>query len=265
MAERSENKLRVTKDYKMFLECKENRPVDLGKRKDLRCSMQENGYLTAYPLHCVRNGKGLVVRDGQHRLAIAMELGLPVWYVVCNDDAAISQINSTQRPWRLPDYAGSYAAQGKKEYAELLSFAEQHGLPLSTCTHILSNRGGRFSSTDLQRTFKGGGFTITSRGVADRVARIYGAFGKLCPAVKTYLFAQALFAFCQVGDIDDARLISGAKRWPERLMKYGTRDGYLAMLEEVYNYGRHTKYPLKIEAENAMRSRNVCQAKQANP
>jgi len=68
-------------------------------------------------------------------------------------------------------------------------------------------------------------------------------------------------AVCRVAGLDVTRLRSGAKRRRDRLISYSTRDAYLGMLEEVYNFGRHSLVALKMEATAAMRARSAATKK----
>lgn len=253
MAEQKKYKLHVTKDYKLFTHSLDNRPVNPEKRKKLQDSMQSYGFIAAYPVHCVRESGRLSIRDGQHRFAVAQKLGLPIFYVVCEEMVSIPQINNTQKAWGLADYAGSFAAQGKTDYTEVIAFAERHNMPLSMAMAILTNTG---TAANPSRKFKDGSFRIKSRPLAERVAKLYSGIGEVNSTIKTRFLLSALFAVAVLPDVDDSRLLAGARRYPEALKRYGTRDGYLDMLEQIYNYGRHTKTSIRIAAENAMRDRN---------
>jgi len=260
MSKKQSPKITKTKNYGLF-HLARNRPVDISRprRKKLRQSMQQYGYIDAYPVLCVRENRQLFVYDGQHRLAIAKELGLPVAYTVIDDAIDIPFINNTQQTWALNDYAQVYADAGKKDYRELLAFVAQHEIPLSTAIAILGRRSsaaGGNAHGPAMNVFRQGEFTITGRKMADRVARLYAEFRQLSKAMSTRFFIAAIFAVCQVDGIDDHRLVKGARRCPENLVKYGSRDAYLTMLEHVYNFGRSRKEPIKIAAENAMRERN---------
>lgn len=261
----SDSKLRATRDYSLFVDSVDNRIVDLAKRKKLRQSMAEHGFLPAYPLHVIRLPSGkLRIRDGQHRFAVAQELGLPVYYVACEADVSIPDINNTQRPWNLHDYAGSFANQNKRDYVTLAEFSRQHNLSLSMSVYLLGDILASAQSCLLQR-FRSGRFVVKDRARADRVANLYNQIGALCPAVKTRFLLSALTAVCAIPQLDDERLLTCARRCPEQLMKYGSRDGYLAMLETIYNYGRHAKLPLKFLAENIIRERNPATRNKPEP
>lgn len=245
-------KLTWTKNYDLFTHSNDNRPVNLATRSDLVASMQEYGFIPAYPIHCIRHKSKLLVRDGQHRLAVAQKLGLAVPYVVCDDDAPISRINNTQKKWTPRNYAESFAQQGKTEYQELLRFVDAHGIPVFLAVDILADNTG----SQNRIRFQSGEFKIKSFEKASRIARLFARIGCLSPRIKTSYFADALSAICNLPDLDDNRLVAGAERRPEVLIRYGSRDGYLTMLEDIYNFGRQNRVALKIPAENIMRSRN---------
>jgi ParB-like chromosome segregation protein Spo0J len=72
-----------TRNYRLFeRDSGENRPLDIKKHKKLMESMKKYGFLEVFPVVVTRNGGDkLIVKDGQHRIAIAEALGLPVYYV----------------------------------------------------------------------------------------------------------------------------------------------------------------------------------------
>lgn len=246
-------KLMSTKNYDLFSYDKENRPLELDKRSKLRRSLRIHGFIAAYPLHVVVKRSRLFIRDGQHRLAIARELGISVFYVICDDAADIAELNDTQQKWKINEYAGRYAAAGNQNYVEVIEFSARHAIPISTSMAIL---GDNAQERNLMEKFKRGDFLVRSRDRAERIAKLYTQLGSINRIVRTRFLLGALFAACLVADLDDDQLVRGAKRAPELLMKFGTRDGCLDMLERVYNFGRKTKFPLKISAENALRQRN---------
>lgn len=256
----ADGKLRATKDYSLFAHSQDNRDVDPSKRKGLVRSMEKYGFIRAYPLHCIRNGNlgKFVIIDGQGRFYAAQQLGLPVWFVVCDENVNPAEINAVQRRWTMEDYAKCFAAQGKKDYIELLAFHEQHGIPLGACANMLYNVSMADSNTHVVSQIKKGVFVVKTRAMADQIARIYCQVGELSRAIKTNNFIGALFAASLVKGFDAERIITGAKGCPELLKSYSTRDGYLEMLEALYNHRRTAanRVPLKFEAERALLARN---------
>lgn len=255
----AKSSISTTRNYRLFKLSADNRPLNLKKRKRLRESMAKYGFLRSYPISCVRNKAGeLVVKDGQHRLAIAEELGLPVHYYVEDVDYDIGMVNCTQEKWVVRDFAMMFASKGKAAYQEGLDFADAHGMPVGTAFGLLA---GTTNWTNVQSAFMDGIFKVKDRGWADAVASVYVTLSKLSPSMKNARLMEACMAACRVDGFDATRLISGARRCLDKLVPYSTRDAYLELLEVVYNFGRKQLFPLKNEAIMAMRSRNAANQK----
>lgn len=243
-----------TKLYSFFKISAENRPLDLRKHKKLKQSMQRYGFLKSFPIVCVRNASGeLIVKDGQHRLAIAEELGIAVHYVVENVDFDVAEVNSTSKIWTVNDYAQRFAADGNPNYIEAIELAESFGLPTSRAFSLLA---GTTTFSNITDEFQSGRFVVKERDYARQVASLYSAMVERSDSLKNVRFLAACMSVCRVSGFDPARLISGADRCRDRLLSYSTRDAYLVMIEEVYNFGRTKLASIKIEAIQAMRERN---------
>lgn len=94
-------KVQVTKNYRLFVRSADNRDTDLKKHRKLIKSMKLYGFLSWFPIVCVRGEKGeLIVKDGQHRLQIAESMGLPVYWTEAAEDFDIAtERRITPRPW----------------------------------------------------------------------------------------------------------------------------------------------------------------------
>ncbi len=251
----------ITKNYRMFVISKENRRLDLKKHRNLKLSMQEYGFLSSFPLVCVRNGnKQLVLKDGQHRLAVAEELSLPVAYTVESVDFDIALINSTAKTWSLLDYAVKFSENGHKAYTEGLAFSERHRLPIGTTFALLA---GTTSFSNVAKAFYAGKFVVRDREWADIAASTYSAITRIAPKWRNTRFLEACMAVCRITSFDPGRLIKGAEKCREKLVSYSTKDAYLQAMEEIYNFRRHSLKPLRIEAIEAMRKRNAAKSRKA--
>lgn len=249
------DRIKETKDYSIFHRSAENRQTDISKHKRLLESMKRYGFLRCFPIVVHRDKRGrLIVDDGQHRLAIAESLGLPVYYV--EEDVAfdIALINCTAKTWKVKDYVQKYCDNGNKEYQDAVEFAEKNNLPLGTAFCLL---GGTASFGNVKAQLEDGTFKIKDRKWAESVAGIYVPMVKMEPALRKDTFVEACMAVCRVKDFNSARLLKCAERCREKLVNYGTREAYLDMLEEVYNYGQSKLLGLKALAMMAMRSRNA--------
>lgn len=247
-------KLTATKNYRMFERSPENRKLTLKEHKKLYRSMKKYGFLACFPIACFRDASGkLIVKDGQHRLAAAEELGLTVHYVVIDIDFDVAEINDTPKTWKIRDYADKFAANGIESYRDGLEFASTFRLPVGVAFAILS---GTTNFTNIIDTFKAGTFRVKDRSYAERVAALYAALFDLAPHIKNTRLIEACMCVCRVDGFDASRLVSGARQCREKLISYSTRDGYLAMLEEIYNFRRKNMCGLRVAALQAMRERD---------
>jgi hypothetical protein len=248
-------KLQVTKNYRLFARSIDNRPLDPKKHKKLALSFQKNGFLPCFPLGCVRDKtKSLVILDGQHRLAFAESLGLPVYFVVLDKPFDIAEVNGTQEKWNLRNFADTFIAQGKPAYRIGLDLAERFGLPLSVAFAMLA---GTTSFTNCDDDYYGGTFKVKDLPWAEQVGSLYSEIINRGPATKGSVLISSCMATCRVSGFDAKRMIQGCERCREKLVAYANREAMLTMLEEVYNFGRKTLFALKNEAIMVMRERNA--------
>jgi hypothetical protein len=259
----SARKIQATKNYGLFTRhSNENRKFDMAKHRKLLESMKLYGFLKCFPIVCIRDKNGnLIVKDGQHRIAIAQTLGLPVYWVETSEDFDVALVNSAAKPWIVRDYAEKHAANGLRAYSEGLAFADEHHLPVGTAFSLLA---GTTSFTNVQEAYISGKFVVKDREWADAVAGIYGPLVALSPAIRNARFIEACMAVCRVPDFDAKRLLDNAKRCRDKLVSYGTRDAFLDMLEQVYNFGRVKMVGLKVAGIMAMRERNATVAAKKN-
>jgi hypothetical protein len=132
-------KVNVTRDYRLFSRSMDNRIVKLKKHKTLERSMKQYGFLSCFPIICYRDEhKKLIVKDGQHRLAFAESLGLPVYWIEQDVDFDVAIVNSTAKVWAVRDYAEKYAANGLNDYQEGLEFADSHKLSVGNAFALLA-------------------------------------------------------------------------------------------------------------------------------
>jgi hypothetical protein len=248
-------KINVTKDYKLFHIHEENRPQDLAKHRDLERSMQEYGFIPSYHIICRRDEKGrLWVADGQHRLAFAIKLGLPVHWTEEETDFNIAKVNSTQVKWTPLDYVTNFSERGSEDYTKLLAFKEEYGIPLTTAATILA---GTTTFHNITNAFYSGEFKIKDEAWGRTVAGLYTSLIRLQKELKGNLFLSACMSITRVPAFSPKRMLQGAERARQELVCYGTRDAYLNMLEAVYNFGAKNPVPLKLEAVKAMKKRNA--------
>ena len=148
--------IRVTKDYSIFDLHEVNR--DVKNTKNLENSMAVYGWIDAYPMHVVRNGdKRLKIKAGHHRFKVAKRLGIPVKFVVVdNDDVGIHELEKTAKQWSVSDYLQSYVRAGYKDYHIVKEYHERTGIGISNCISMLG--GNQAGTGNFQEKFKDGNF-----------------------------------------------------------------------------------------------------------
>lgn len=253
-------RIQATKNYSLFQRDSSNRETHPEKRKLLQDSMKTYGFLPCYPIIVYRNAQKLIVKDGQNRLAIAEQYGLTVFYVVHENTFDTALVNSGAEKWKLSDYAEVYARNGEKAYQEALEFATTHRIPLGLSAAMLH---GTSSFSNIKADFLRSKFRVRDRAWAERIAAIYVPMIQMQPQLKGARFIEACMAVCRVEDFDGKRLVQAAQGCREKLAPYSTRDAFLGMLEEVYNFRRSKIVGLKAAALMAMRERSPAKKKAA--
>lgn len=247
--------LHTTSNYSLFDRSEDNRPLDVDGHAKLLASMQKHGFLKSFPLSVFKGKRGvLVVMDGQHRLAVAQSLGIPVYYVIEDEPFDVAELNATVKAWRVKDYAQKHAANGNADYEEGLRFAAEHKVAASLAFSLL---GGAVNYSSVKDAFEGGAFKVTAREWAADIAALFSGVARLNPKVRTACFLKACMAVCRVKGFDRSRMIAAAERCREKLIPYATRDGYLDMLEAVYNFHRGAKVPLKFMAAEVSKANAI--------
>ena len=249
--------LQKTRDYSKFALMKGQRPIDPSSSecKALKNSMQEYGWLPAFPLmvrYDKESGKLLIV-DGQHRYAMGKELGLPVFYVVDETEIDVTKVNSAQRKWTVSDYAQRWAAEGNEHYQFLIDYHQKYGISLTVSAGVLA---GTIRFSNIAKSFYDGRFEITNEDLAIRFGETASQMMAVSKFAKNASFLTALWGCYFVDYFQEDRLVSSLQRRPTLLTSCGDRDSYLQAIEEIYNFARKTRVPLRFDAEEAMRQRN---------
>lgn len=246
------SKIQISKDYSKFYNSSENRNVNLksAHARQLRRSLKSQGWIPSFPMSVFRNGKsGYKILDGQHRFAIAREIGMPVKFVEVDQEFEISHINEMQKGWSLLDYLERWKKAGKKEYFELEEFIDNHpSVDLGTSISLLSNVSG---SSSL-KPFKLGKFKITkaSRGMAYRIANAYEKIVTENKEAKHRNHIRAITKCVKVDEFDIDRLVDQYKKYSYMIQSYSKIEDWLDLMQEIYNHRMHTKIPLKFLVEN---------------
>jgi hypothetical protein len=143
-----EIKIYETTNYEQFILLAENRPV---RGSIVENSIMKHNLLLDNPILVTPHGE---VLDGQHRLAVAKKLQIPIYYkialVTTREHIALLQ-NGTQ--WRLGDHQCHHLVKQNPEYEFVADIVEKHGFSLFFvigCCDGSNKASERFKSGEFQ-------------------------------------------------------------------------------------------------------------------
>ena len=250
-------KIQSSKQYGQFTCDISNRTIR--SVSGLRASMQQYGFLDAYPIHVVKRGGLNVIIDGQHRFNAAKSLGIEFKYVVTEDkEICIPKINSAGAgAWKLKDYVDSFCNLGNKEYIHLRQFAADSGIPLCVSVAILHGAQGG-SAGNYTKMVREGRFRVNCAAKADLVAAIVDACQGIHKFSKNRCFVDAVSKCVLLPEFDAARMVEKILANPGLLRLQPTTDTFLENLEAIYNHraGKSKALPLRFLANAAGAARN---------
>jgi hypothetical protein len=249
--------LRRTSNHSKFVPFRQNRIVRLKKEtvKELINSMKKYGYIPAFPLLVVHNGSsGLLIKAGHHRFEAAKQLGIPVYYVICDNEITIAEIERTTTPWTPGSFIESYGRSGMSEYVKLESFSERSGISPNMSAILLSGANHR-GTGKFTKELKEGKFEVKDPGFADSVADIVShceSQGIKFAASST--FVSALAKAVRVKGFDIKVFKFKVKSHTALMKKQVSLVGYLELIQKIYNRQSSNLLPLLIEVEKMERA-----------
>lgn len=234
--------IQQTKDYSKFDTITGNRNINEKKVSRICADIQDGLNLLPYCPVMVYEANGkLNLVDGQHRFNVSKKLGLPVYYVVCQEISLqqIATINSKQDKWTARDFLKCYIKLGNEHYVTLDKILKEYKLQISTAYEMLLNR------TPINRkgaeSFKDGTFEVRylkeTREILDLARDIFGRY------IFTYdrHLLGALIRIQQKGKCDFKVLKEKISTAPNLMDKQSTVKNYIYNIERVYNHNNRER------------------------
>lgn len=242
-------KILSTKNYAQFKSHTLNRDTQLGgkpKNKKLLKSMMKFGFDPLMSTITVWKDPedGLYeIGFGHNRFDCAKYLDLPVYYVVSNEKLdPRDDDGSSSKSWSGGDHVTAFARDGKEDYILLKDLSSEHKLAVNgVLAGILSGNFIASKSVDLAS----GGFKVTSAGGRcwDRILPVLltitdgdSDLRKAGFMVRTRAIS-VLAAIASVDNYDPERMANQIRKNPAQVQEQTSRQGYLQMLETLYNKG----------------------------
>lgn len=237
-------KIFTTTNYHKFRTIEGNREVNKTHLKRLAKSVSETSYLDIIPIIV---NEDFEVIDGQHRLEVARELGLPVNYVVAPGAGLkeVQLLNANERAWLKADYLESYIKLGNQNYVILKDFMKKFGLPLTVSADILMGPIGKRGST--AELFKNGKFVINNlRSAIDFAEKLVELKPFTEPNVwRTEGFVSAVKAVYK--KVSRKLFIHKLEIYGRKVKKQGTVLDYIRLFEDILNF--RSREQIRLYAE----------------
>lgn len=220
-----------TKEYSIFQDFSSNREVDPKHVNKLVNAIQRRNLLHVNPI--VVDGQMRVI-DGQHRLAAAKILGVPIYYIQDTINRKdISMLNSNQKNWNTMDYINYYTIEKSSSFIQLSSLIKHYPeVPISALL-VLSNSEGRRDLKEL----KEGRLDVLNidhcRKVCDELKELHKKFQS--DFVFDSRFPLALSKAFGTEGFEMERLYRQIEASPREFVRCHTTEQYLEMIEDLFN------------------------------
>jgi hypothetical protein len=186
----------------------------------------------------------MYVIDGQHRIAAAMELKLPVYYIIA-DGYGIEEmqtLNQNTKNWTGTDFMNCYADLGHADYVILRDFMAKYKFGLQECVVLLgANRG----STGYAQVASGV-FQVTQLAKAEEVALSILECGQFYEGYRRRSFVFALLALMERPIFVFQEFLDKLRNQRAKMFHCATTEQYIELIEEIYNYRRQNKINLRF-------------------
>jgi len=147
------NQVNSTNDYSMFKTLQGNRNVNKLHVKRLKESFRQ-----AYLLSPIVVNEKYEIIDGQHRFQAAMEMNLPINFIVCNHYSLkeVQMLNTNMTNWKKIDYLNAYCDLNFPEYLKFRNFMRRFPeFGMASCETILTDSLAGGHKTSSSSVLKG--------------------------------------------------------------------------------------------------------------
>jgi hypothetical protein len=248
-------KIQHTTNYDLFQKNEFNR--DVSKVDALLVSMKKHGFIPAYAIHVTRWGGGkLIVKGGHHRLEAAKRLGIAVYYIVCDDEASVVELEQATTPWLFVDYVRSYARAGSAPHIAITEYCERTGISMSQAASMLG--GESASSNNMARRAKVGTFQVKDTSHAEAVGEVVVELRKMSVRFASQqCFVSALSSVMWLEEFSASTFLRRVAANLHLMIRQATVAQYLNLIDQVYNHKAQQKIALAFLAREAAKARNA--------
>lgn len=228
-------KIYSTMDYSRFKKIGSNRAINRCNYSKLLRSMKEE--VLVIPI-CV-NEKFEVI-DGQHRLSVSEELGLPVYYYIKEGYSSnqMKRANLVSSNWTKDDFLNAFVNSDNENYIEFAELKESYGLNTSDLIKILS-KIRKESTAQLSRDFQEGSLVLSNVDI-ELMTKFLVALSNFSFFTfhKRSNFVNAFLDLYMYEDYNNTHMVSKLKTRKAALTVQFSKDDYLSILaNKIYSFG----------------------------
>ena len=222
-----------TNNYEMFKFLDLNRSLNRNVINALKNSITKNGYIGSPIL--VNNSYEII--DGQHRFVALKEMGLEVPYEIVDASySAIIDLNTTQHNWDAQDYVNFYCEKDHNQhYLRLRRLCKELN---TSVTNILDmSLGKRTSGQDFLRIKRG--LLVLTIDDELRIRSFYNMMKEVTKLLKMKITGRVCASLIELSNKPKFKwstLIDKASKYPTMAYNCRTRDEFIVMFRDLYNY-----------------------------
>lgn len=231
-------RIHSTTNYDLFDYVNSNRPVSEKHVGLLISKILKKNLLRSNPINVKEgeNGK-LLIMEGQHRLAAAKFLNIPIYFIVDNNFEVedIASINSTRKKWSPEDYAQHFIKEGKEDYKILVEFSKKHKLPINTSVGLLSGRTSN-PNVSLIKQFQTGYFQVSDLEHANNIVKMIKDFQKF--NIRNFMSKTFVSVFSRIASLTEYDHTTFMVSFPDRFRLFRectTKEEYKQIFAKIYN------------------------------
>jgi len=225
-----------TKNYDQFKYFKSNREVTVNQK--LSTEIKTNNRLHSHPIVVDKN---MYVLDGQHRLDIAREMKIDIYYIIdemgCEDDIRLTQ---GSKNWSQNDYLNFHKSHNVAEYIFIDKIINEYDVKLNRILKCFITATDSYSITS---SFKSG--KIKFRIPQDEIIRIISDYKEISDTCNLFIqkpfystFHDSILILLQIKEFSKDRFIEQINRSPDHLIvasKFNSIKNVKDALLRIYN------------------------------
>jgi len=122
--------IQKTTNYDLFKTVRGNRTINTNHLAKLTLSVAKKNLLEYAPIMV---NESMEVIDGQHRLEVARQQNLPIYYTIVPRAGLgeVIELNTTLRNWKLVDFVDSMIVQGNPDMKYLREFCDDYSISIT--------------------------------------------------------------------------------------------------------------------------------------